>query len=68
MVKLYLINTVFSLNHDEHELDYTHYAYREQPKGLDYDDIILVKDYKFWLKAVFDGYDEICRRMCLEMY
>lgn len=48
---------------DEHEIDYTHFAYREQPRGLDYEDVILEKDYKFWLKAVFDGFDEICRRM-----
>ena len=46
---------------DDHELDYTHYAYREQPNGLDYEDVIFIKDYKFWLKAVFDGFDEICR-------
>lgn len=48
---------------DEHELDYTHFAYREQPKGLDYEDVILIKDYKFWLKAVFDGFDEMCLRL-----
>ena len=48
---------------DEHELDYTHFAYREQPNGMDYDDVVLIKDYKYWLKAVFDGFDEICRRM-----
>jgi hypothetical protein len=48
---------------DEHELDYTYYAHREQPNGFDYEDVILIKDYKFWLKAVFDGFDEICRRM-----
>lgn len=48
---------------NEHELDYTHFAYREQPDGMDYDDVILIKDYKIWLKTVFDGFDEICRRM-----
>lgn len=48
---------------DEHELDYTHFAYREQPQGMDYEDVILLKDYNFWLKAVFDGFDEICRRI-----
>ena len=45
---------------DDHELDYTHYAYREQPSELDYDDVIFIKDYKYWLKGVFD---EMCRRM-----
>lgn len=48
---------------DEHELDYTYFAHREQPNGMDYDDVIMIKDYKFWLKAVFDGFDEICRRL-----
>ena len=48
---------------DEHELDYTHYAYREQPDGMDYDNVILLKDYKSWLKTVFDGFDEMCRRI-----
>jgi len=48
---------------DEHELDYTFFAYREQPSDMDYDDVIIIKDYKYWLKAVFDGFDEICRRI-----
>jgi hypothetical protein len=48
---------------DEHELDYSYYAYREQPAGFDYDDVILIKDYKMWLKYIFDGFEEICRRM-----
>lgn len=48
---------------DEHELDYTYFAYREQPNGYDYDDVILIKDYKYHLKVVFDGFDEICRRI-----
>lgn len=51
---------------DEHLLDYEFYAYREQPKGMDYEDVIIVKDYKYWLKAVFDGFDEMCRRLKLE--
>ena len=48
---------------DEHELDYTYFAYREQPSGMDYDDVILIKDYKVRLKIIFDGFDEICRRL-----
>lgn len=48
---------------DDHELDYTYFAYREQPEGFDYEDVILLKDYKYWLKAVFDGFDEMCLRM-----
>lgn len=48
---------------EEGELDYTHFVYRERPSALDYDDVIFVKDYKYWLKAVFDGFDEICTRM-----
>jgi hypothetical protein len=51
---------------DEHLLDYEHYAYREQPYGMDYDDVITIKDYKYWLKAVYDGFDEICGRLKME--
>lgn len=47
----------------EHELDYTHFAYRERPSGIDYEDVILIKDMKFWLKAVFDGFEEMCHRI-----
>jgi hypothetical protein len=53
---------------DEHELDYTHYAYREQPDGFDHEDVIILKEYKFWLKAVFDGFDEICRRLKMNIF
>lgn len=48
---------------DGHELDYTYFAYRENPDDIDTEDVILIKDYKSWLKTVFDGFDEICRRM-----
>lgn len=47
----------------EHELDYTYYAYRNIPKNYDYDFVTCNKDEKYWLKAVFDGFDEICRRL-----
>jgi len=48
---------------DESLFDYEYYAYREFPSELDYEDVIVCKDYKYWLKAVFDGFDEICRRL-----
>jgi hypothetical protein len=48
---------------DEILFDYEIFAYREQPNRLDYDDVILIKDYKPWLKCIFDGFEEICRRM-----
>jgi hypothetical protein len=47
----------------EHELDYTYCAYRNIPKEYEYDFVTLIKDEKYWLKAVFDGFDEICRRL-----
>jgi len=45
------------------ELDYTHYAYRERPSFMDYDEIAYVKSPKYWLQVVFDGFEEICRRL-----
>lgn len=44
----------------EHELDYTYFAYREKPGNLDYEDVVFIKDYHFWLKVVFDAFDEMC--------
>jgi len=48
---------------DESLFDYEYYAYREFPPDLDYDDVVVYKDYKYWLKAVYDGFDEMCRRL-----
>jgi hypothetical protein len=45
------------------ELEYTSYAYRNYPSFCDHETVIFRKRTKYWLKAVFDGFDEICRRM-----
>ena len=42
---------------------YKNYAYNNMPRNFDYDDVVFVESPKFWLKAVFDGFDEICRRL-----
>lgn len=47
----------------EHKLDYTAYAYREMPKGIDYEDVVFIEDYKYWLKMVFDAFEEICLKL-----
>lgn len=47
---------------DEGELDYTHYAYRERPNDVEYEDVVFIKTEKIWLKCVYDAFDEICRR------
>lgn len=45
------------------ELDYTAMAYRGMPSFLDAESVIFCTDTKFWLKAVFDGFDEMCKRV-----
>lgn len=45
------------------ELDYTHVAHRSIPSFMDYEDVIFCKDYKYWFKAILDGFDEICKRL-----
>lgn len=47
----------------EDEFDYKCYAYREGPSFLDTESVICCKKSKYWLLAVFDGFDEICSRM-----
>ena len=46
---------------DEHE--YTYLAYREKPKDIDYESVPFGEKRHFWLDAVYDGFDEICRVM-----
>lgn len=36
---------------------------RDYPSCADYDCIVLVKTIKPWLKCIFDGFDEICKRL-----
>ncbi len=57
------LNELLSLA-DEGEFDYTRYAYRENVGRFEDGEYIPhCKKYKYWLLAVFDGFDEICRRM-----
>lgn len=49
---------------DEHELDYTHFAYRESVgRFQDGEYVPFVKSLNVQLAIVFDAFDEICRRM-----
>lgn len=48
---------------DSHEVDYTHYAYGNIPDNWDSESVVFEKEYHCQLKYVFDGFDEICRRM-----
>lgn len=50
------------LDNVEDEISYISTA-RNIPSCLDFESIIISKDLKFWLKAVFDGFDEMCRRL-----
>jgi len=46
------------------EFDYSHYAYRNNVgRFIDGEYVPFCKKTKYWLDAVFDGFDEICRRM-----
>lgn len=47
----------------DEEDDYKLFAYTEYPGFCDYEVVIFCKRYKPWLLAVFDGFDEICRRL-----
>ena len=39
------------------------FEHNGKPSKFDYDDVILCKDYVYHLKAVYDGFDEICNRI-----
>ena len=45
----------------EHE--YLEYAYNNYPDFMDYECVPIVNEIKYWLKAVFDGFEEICKRL-----
>lgn len=52
------------LKNVDDEYDYTYYAYRQgMPRFIDHESVVLVKKTKYWLQAVFDGFDEICTRL-----
>lgn len=52
-----------SLNHVDDEVEYTHFVFRERPDFLDYETTIFKKELNVWLPYIFDGFEEICRRM-----
>lgn len=43
--------------------EYEHYAYNNYPSFTDHECVPNIKRTKYWLKVVFDAFDEICRRM-----
>lgn len=45
------------------QFDYEYYAYRSMPENWDYESVIVCHEIKTWLKAVFDGFEEICERL-----
>lgn len=45
------------------EIYYLGYAHSNMPDGMDHENVPFVKEMHYWLKAVFDAFDEICRRM-----
>lgn len=51
------------LRYVDTEWEYVAYAYHNSPGFLDAEEIPFEKETKPWLLAVFDGFDEICRRM-----
>jgi len=63
----YLKDCYRQLERDDSEFWYSHFAYENLPSGHDHEFVPLVKRHKFWLKAVFDAFDEICSRMKSEM-
>ena len=48
---------------DDDEYWYNHYAHTNMPDGYDIDYVPYCKKIKGWLLVIFDGFDEICRRM-----
>lgn len=53
---------------DENKEMYLAQAHINKPSCLDHEDVPYCKVTKFWLKAVFDAFEEICERkeMCVE--
>lgn len=51
------------LSYVDDELDYTQYAYHNMPSFMDAENVIFKSEIKPWLKTIFDGFDEICRRL-----
>jgi hypothetical protein len=51
------------LDHVDDEHEYIAFAYHRCPGYMDAEEIPFEKETKPWLLAVFDGFDEICRRL-----
>ena len=51
------------LEYVDDENDYEHYSYNHYPDFTDFESVILIKECKYWLKAVFDAFNEICNRI-----
>ena len=62
----YLKGLYRQLESENNEHWYITHAYENLPRDWDYESIPLVKRHKFWLKAIFDAFDEICSRMPAE--
>jgi len=50
---------------DDEEESYSHYAYENMPRDFDAESLPLCYENKFWLKAIFDAFDEICARIAV---
>ena len=48
---------------DDEEEGYRRWAYENMPRDFDAESLPLCYENKFWLKAIFDAFDEICARM-----
>jgi len=47
--------------------DYEHYAHENLPNGCDFEFVPICHENKFWIKAIFDAFDEICTRTAPEV-
>lgn len=54
------------LMYTENEIEYQYHAFLHLETHLDSESIPYVTETKYWLLAVFDGFDEICERYRLE--
>jgi hypothetical protein len=57
------LNELLKLAAEGNELDYTYYAFREMPSGWSGESVPFVKTATYHLLAIFDGFDEICKRL-----
>ncbi len=48
---------------DDSEFAYRSTAYDNLPPEADFESIVFYKKTKYWLLAIFDGFEEVCRRV-----